>query len=115
MPSLLIDHTELLLRHHGVCGDEGFGIWAGTLAASSRVTVITKAAGVVRICVQRLWNPPQPLALSRPAMLLKPRSLLIRDSAALPNPSKALCHRDSRELKLREPAHSTSSGREAVP
>jgi hypothetical protein len=32
VPSLLIDHTELLLRQHGVCGDEGFGIWAGTLA-----------------------------------------------------------------------------------
>ena len=32
VPSLLIDHTELLLRQHGACGDEGFGIWAGTLA-----------------------------------------------------------------------------------
>jgi hypothetical protein len=31
VPSLLIDHTELMLRQHGVCGDEGFGIWAGTL------------------------------------------------------------------------------------
>jgi hypothetical protein len=32
VPSVLIDHTELLLRQHGACGDEGFGIWAGTLA-----------------------------------------------------------------------------------
>jgi len=32
VPSLLIDHTELMLRQHGVCGDEGFGVWAGTLS-----------------------------------------------------------------------------------
>jgi hypothetical protein len=32
VPSFLIDHTELMLRQHGVCGDEGFGIWAGTLS-----------------------------------------------------------------------------------
>jgi hypothetical protein len=31
VPSLLLDHTELMLRQHGACGDEGFGIWAGTL------------------------------------------------------------------------------------
>jgi hypothetical protein len=32
VPSLLIDHTELLLRQRGACGHEGFGVWAGTLA-----------------------------------------------------------------------------------
>lgn len=32
VPSLVIDHTELMLRQNGACGDEGFGIWAGTLA-----------------------------------------------------------------------------------
>jgi len=32
IPSLIIDHTELALRQAGVCGNEGFAIWAGTLA-----------------------------------------------------------------------------------
>jgi hypothetical protein len=32
VPSLVIDHTELMLRQHGAAGDEGFGLWAGTLA-----------------------------------------------------------------------------------
>jgi hypothetical protein len=32
IPSLVIDHTELMLRQHGVAAEEGFGIWAGTLA-----------------------------------------------------------------------------------
>lgn len=33
LPSLVIDHTELMLRQHGTVGEEGFGVWAGTLAA----------------------------------------------------------------------------------
>jgi hypothetical protein len=32
IPSLIIDHTELVLRQAGVNGDEGFVIWAGTLS-----------------------------------------------------------------------------------
>ena len=28
----MIDHTELMLRQHGVAGQEGFVVWAGTLA-----------------------------------------------------------------------------------
>jgi hypothetical protein len=32
VPSLVIDHTELMLRQHGVAGEEGFGLWSGTLA-----------------------------------------------------------------------------------
>ena len=32
IPSLVIDHTELMLRQHGTAGEEGFGLWAGTLA-----------------------------------------------------------------------------------
>lgn len=32
VPSLLLDHTELMLRQHGAVGEEGFGLWAGTLA-----------------------------------------------------------------------------------
>lgn len=32
IPSLVIDHTELMLRQHGAAGEEGFGLWAGTLA-----------------------------------------------------------------------------------
>jgi hypothetical protein len=31
IPSLVIDHTELMLRQHGAAGEEGFGLWAGTL------------------------------------------------------------------------------------
>lgn len=33
IPSLVIDHTELVLRQAGSCGEEGFVLWAGTLAA----------------------------------------------------------------------------------
>jgi hypothetical protein len=32
VPSLVIDHTELVLRRTGVQGHEGFALWAGTLA-----------------------------------------------------------------------------------
>ena len=32
LPSLVVDHTELMLRQHGLTGEEGFGVWAGTLA-----------------------------------------------------------------------------------
>ena len=32
VPSLVLDHTELMLRQHGAAGEEGFGVWAGTLA-----------------------------------------------------------------------------------
>lgn len=32
VPSLVIDHTELVLRQAGVQGHEGFAVWAGTLA-----------------------------------------------------------------------------------
>ncbi len=32
VPSLVIDHTELVLRQAGVQGHEGFALWAGTLA-----------------------------------------------------------------------------------
>jgi hypothetical protein len=32
IPSLLIDHTELVLRQAGAQGHEGFAVWAGTLA-----------------------------------------------------------------------------------
>jgi hypothetical protein len=32
IPSLIVDHTELVLRQAGVAGHEGFAVWAGTLA-----------------------------------------------------------------------------------
>jgi hypothetical protein len=32
IPSLVVDHTELMLRQHGAAAKEGFGLWAGTLA-----------------------------------------------------------------------------------
>jgi proteasome lid subunit RPN8/RPN11 len=32
VPSLIVDHTELILRQAGVAGHEGFVVWAGTLA-----------------------------------------------------------------------------------
>jgi hypothetical protein len=32
VPSLVIDHTELVLRQAGTHGHEGFAIWAGTLS-----------------------------------------------------------------------------------
>lgn len=31
VPSLMIDHTELILRQAGVVGHEGFVVWAGTI------------------------------------------------------------------------------------
>jgi hypothetical protein len=34
VPSLVIDHTELMLRRRGAFGGEGFGVWAGTLAGA---------------------------------------------------------------------------------
>jgi hypothetical protein len=33
VPSLILDHTELVLRQAGIQGHEGFAVWAGTLAA----------------------------------------------------------------------------------
>jgi hypothetical protein len=35
IPSLIIDHTELILRQAGACGEEGFVLWAGTLAGGA--------------------------------------------------------------------------------
>ena len=35
VPSLILDHTELVLRQAGIHGHEGFAIWAGTLAAGN--------------------------------------------------------------------------------
>jgi hypothetical protein len=32
VPSLIVDHTELILRQAGICGDEGFVVWAGSIA-----------------------------------------------------------------------------------
>jgi len=32
VPSLVVDHTELVLRQAGAQGREGFAVWAGTLA-----------------------------------------------------------------------------------
>jgi proteasome lid subunit RPN8/RPN11 len=32
VPSLVLDHTELVLRQAGIQGHEGFAVWAGTLA-----------------------------------------------------------------------------------
>jgi hypothetical protein len=48
VPSLIIDHTELVLRQAGVHGDEGFAVWAGTLAggdAHVATLVIPRASG----------------------------------------------------------------------
>jgi proteasome lid subunit RPN8/RPN11 len=48
IPSLVIDHTELVLRQAGVHGDEGFAVWAGTLAggdAHVATLVIPRASG----------------------------------------------------------------------
>jgi hypothetical protein len=30
VPSLVIDHTETMLRRYGNCGEEGIGLWAGS-------------------------------------------------------------------------------------
>jgi hypothetical protein len=52
IPSAIIDHTELMLRQHGVAGEEGFGLWAGTLAGGngfvSTLVVPTVAGGKFR-------------------------------------------------------------------
>lgn len=49
LPSLVIDHTELVLRQAGSCGEEGFLLWAGTLAGGhahvSSLVVPTISAG----------------------------------------------------------------------
>lgn len=48
VPSLVIDHTELLLRQAGVCGREGFVLWAGTIAGgAAHITTVV----VPEICV----------------------------------------------------------------
>ena len=38
VPSLVIDHTELMLRQHGVAGAEGLRLWGGTRAATTRLS-----------------------------------------------------------------------------
>lgn len=48
IPSLIIDHTELVLRQAGIHGDEGFAVWAGALAdgnAHVMTLVIPRASG----------------------------------------------------------------------
>ncbi|MHB8341110.1 MAG: hypothetical protein ACYDB7_08035 [Mycobacteriales bacterium] len=48
IPTLVVDHTELVLRQAGVHGDEGFAVWAGTLAdgdAHVATLVIPRASG----------------------------------------------------------------------
>lgn len=48
IPSLVIDHTELVLRQGGVHGDEDFAVWAGTLTggdAHVATLVIPRASG----------------------------------------------------------------------
>ncbi len=48
IPSLIVDHTELVLRQAGVHGDEGFAVWAGTLSggdAHVATLVIPRASG----------------------------------------------------------------------
>jgi hypothetical protein len=35
LPSLVIDHTELIFRQAGTCGQESFVVWAGTLAGGN--------------------------------------------------------------------------------
>lgn len=48
VPSLIIDHTELVFRQAGVHGDEGFAVWAGTLSggdAHVASLVIPRATG----------------------------------------------------------------------
>jgi len=56
IPSLVIDHTELMLRQHGAAGEEGFGLWAGTLAGGDafvstlvipRVDTVGRLHGVI--------------------------------------------------------------------
>lgn len=47
VPSLIVDHTELVLRQSGVQGHEGFALWAGSLAGGdAHVTtmVVPRAA-----------------------------------------------------------------------
>jgi hypothetical protein len=48
IPSLIIDQTELVLRQAGIHGNEGFAVWAGTLAgADAHVSslVVPRATG----------------------------------------------------------------------
>jgi len=48
IPSLIVDHTELVLRQAGVHGDEGFAIWAGTIAGGDvyvATLVVPRASG----------------------------------------------------------------------
>jgi hypothetical protein len=48
IPSLIIDHTELVLRQVGVRGEEAFAVWAGTLSggdAHVATLVIPAASG----------------------------------------------------------------------
>jgi hypothetical protein len=51
VPSLVIDHTELILRQAGACGEEGFVVWAGAFAGGdafvSSVVVPKLSAGRV--------------------------------------------------------------------
>jgi hypothetical protein len=46
VPSLVLDHTELMLRQHGAAGEEGFGVWAGTLAAGDAFVSTLVVPGV---------------------------------------------------------------------
>ncbi|HUE60676.1 MAG TPA: hypothetical protein VMO88_13940 [Acidimicrobiales bacterium] len=48
IPSLVLDHTELVMRQAGVHGDEGFAVWAGTLSggdAHMATLVIPRRSG----------------------------------------------------------------------
>jgi len=48
IPSLIVDHTELVMRQAGVHGDEEFVVWAGTLSggdAHVATLVIPRASG----------------------------------------------------------------------
>lgn len=56
IPSLVIDHTELMLRQYGASGEEGFGLWAGSLAGGDayvstlvipRIDVVGRFHGVI--------------------------------------------------------------------
>jgi hypothetical protein len=48
IPSLVLDHTELVMRQAGAHGDEGFVVWAGTLSggdAHVATLVIPRTSG----------------------------------------------------------------------
>ncbi len=52
IPSLILDHTELMLRQHGVAGEEGFGVWAGTLSGGDAFVstlVLPRVEGKARL------------------------------------------------------------------